>query len=56
MEQIENKLQIIGLNINISVIALTMNGQNISIKRQSLSDRIFKKQDISIYCSQVKSY
>lgn len=47
-KQIENKSQMIGLNINISVISLTINGQNISIKRQRLSDWI-KKQDRSIY-------
>lgn len=47
-KQIENKSQMIGLNINISVISLSINGQNISIKRQRLSDWI-KKQDRSIY-------
>lgn len=47
-KQIKNKSQMIGLNINISVISLTINGQNISIKRQRLSDWI-KKQDRSIY-------
>ena len=31
-KQIENKSQMIGLNINISVISLTINGQNLSIK------------------------
>ena len=50
IEQRENKLQMIGPNINNSVISLTINGQNILPKKQRLSNCIFKKQDI------VKSY
>lgn len=52
MKQIENKSQMIGLNINISVTSLNINGQNTVIKRQ-MSDWILKKQDIRIYCLQV---
>lgn len=57
-KQIENKLQMMGLHINISVISLTINGQNISIKRQRLSDWIFSTLDIStcIERLQVKNY
>ena len=40
-------------NINISIITVNVNGLNVSIKRQRLSERIKKKnQDSTICCLQ----
>lgn len=39
-------------NMNISIIIVNVNGLNVSIKRQRLSERIKKKQDSTICCLQ----
>lgn len=36
-------------NINISIITVNVNGLNVSIKRQRLSERIKKKTKIQLY-------